>query len=141
VEKAVENVDRAEAEKLARKMAKGRFDFDDMEKQLQQLIQIGGLKGVMGMLPGVQKLKNQISESQLDDKQVTRQIGIIRSMTRAERAKPDLLNGRRRARIAKGAGVEVAEVNRLLKLHRNMADMAKAMGKGKMPFGLPGGGM
>jgi signal recognition particle subunit SRP54 len=141
VEKALEQVDRAEAEKLAKKMAKGRFDFDDMEKQLHQLIQIGGLKGVMGMLPGVQKLKNQISESQLDDKQVTRQIGIIRSMTKAERAKPDLLNGRRRARIAKGAGVEVSEVNRLLKLHRNMADMAKAMGKGKMPFGMPGGGM
>ncbi len=143
VEKAVENVDRAEAEKLAKKMAKGRFDFDDMEKQLGQLIQIGGLKGVMGMLPGVQKMKNQISEASLDDKQIHRQIAIIRSMTKAERAKPDLLNGRRRARIAKGAGVQVVEVNRLLKMHRNMADMAKAMGKGKMPFGMPGmgGGM
>ncbi|MBC7770131.1 MAG: signal recognition particle protein [Phycisphaerales bacterium] len=143
VEKAVENVDRAEAEKLAKKMAKGRFDFDDMEKQLGQLIQLGGLKGVMGMLPGVQKMKNQISDAQLDDKQIHRQIGIIRSMTKAERAKPDLLNGRRRARIAKGAGVQVVEVNRLLKMHRNMADMAKAMGKGKMPFGMPGmgGGM
>lgn len=142
VEKATEQVDRAEAEKLARKMAKGRFDFDDMEKQLNQLIQIGGLKGVMGMLPGVQKLKNQISESQLDDRQIRRQIGIIHSMTRGERQKPDLLNGRRRARIARGAGVEVAEVNRLLKLHRNMSDMAKAMGKGKLPFGMPGpGGM
>ena len=140
VEKATEQVDRDEAEKLAKKMAKGRFDFDDMEKQLQQLIQIGGLKGVMGMLPGVQKLKGQISDSQLDDGQIRRQIGIIRSMTKAERANPDLLNGRRRARIAKGSGVEVAEVNRLLKLHRNMADMAKAMGKGKMPFGMPGGG-
>jgi len=140
VEKAVENVDRDEAEKLAKKMAKGRFDFDDMEKQLGQLIQIGGLKGVMGMLPGVQKMKNQINEAALDDKQIHRQIGIIRSMTKAERAKPDLLNGRRRARIAKGAGVQVVEVNRLLKMHRNMADMAKAMGKGKMPFGMPGMG-
>jgi len=140
VEKAVEQVDRDEAEKLAKKMAKGRFDFDDMEKQLHQLLQIGGLKGVMGMLPGVQKLKNQISESQLDDGQVRRQIAIIRSMTKTERQKPDLINGRRRARIARGAGVEVVEVNRLLKLHRNMADMAKAMGKGKLPFGMPGGG-
>ncbi len=141
VEKAVENVDREEAEKLARKMAKGRFDFDDMEKQLGQLIQIGGLKGVMGMLPGVGKLKNQISEAQLDDKVLRRQIGIIRSMTKVERAKPDLINGRRRARIAGGSGVEVVEVNRLLKMHRNMADMAKAMGKGKMPFaGMPGMG-
>lgn len=143
VEKAVENVDRDEAEKLAKKMAKGRFDFDDMEKQLGQLIQIGGLKGVMGMLPGVQKMKSQINEAALDDKQIHRQIAIIRSMTKAERAKPELLNGRRRARIAKGAGVQVLDVNRLLKMHRNMADMAKAMGKGKMPFGMPGmgGGM
>jgi signal recognition particle subunit SRP54 len=143
VEKAVEQVDRAEAEKMAAKLAKGRFDFDDMEKQLGQLIQIGGLKGVMGMLPGVAKIKNQISDAQLDDRQLTRQIAIIRSMTKAERQKPDLLNGRRRARIAKGAGVEVVDVNRLIKMHRNMADMAKAMGKGKMPFGMPGmgGGM
>jgi signal recognition particle subunit SRP54 len=144
VERAVENVDRAEAEKMAAKLAKGRFDFDDLEKQLGQVLQIGGLKGVMGMLPGVQKMKSQISDSQLDDRQIHRQIGIIRSMTKAERAKPDLINGRRRARIAKGSGVEVVEVNRLLKMHRNMSDMAKAMGKGKMPFGgMPGlgGGM
>lgn len=142
VEKAVEQVDRDEAEKMAKKLAKGRFDFDDMEKQLNQVLQIGGLKGVMGMLPGAQKIKNQISEAQLDDRQIKRQIGIIRSMTKAERMKPDLINGRRRARIARGAGVEVVEVNRLLKMHRNMADMAKAMGKGKMPFGgmgMPGG--
>ncbi len=138
VEKAVENVDREEAEKLARKMAKGRFDFEDMEKQLNQIIQIGGLKGVMGMLPGAQKIKAQISDAQLDDGQIRRQIGVIRSMTPSERQKPDLINGRRRARIARGAGVEVADVNRLLKMHRNMADMAKAMGKDKMPFGMPG---
>ena len=141
VEKAVEQVDRDEAEKLARKMAKGRFDFDDMEKQLGQLIQIGGLKGVMGMLPGAQKIQKQLGAADLDDRQLRRQIGVIRSMTKAERAKPDLINGRRRARIAKGAGVEVVEVNRLIKMHRGMADMAKAMGKGKMPFaGMPGFG-
>jgi len=140
VEKAVENVDRDEAEKLAKKMAKGRFDFDDMEKQLNQVLQIGGLKGVMGMLPGAQKIKAQIKDEQLNDRQIHRQIGIIRSMTKAERQKPDLINGRRRARIAKGSGVEVVEVNRLLKMHRNMSDMAKAMGKGKMPFGMPGMG-
>jgi signal recognition particle subunit SRP54 len=140
VEKAVENVDRDEAEKMAKKMAKGRFDFDDMEKQLGQVLQIGGLKGVMGMLPGVQKMKSQISDASLDDKQIHHQIAIIRSMTKAERAKPDLLNGRRRARIAKGAGLEVAAVNRLVKMHRNMADMAKRMGKGKMPLGMPGMG-
>ncbi len=140
VEKAVEQVDRDEAEKLAKKMAKGRFDFDDMEKQLGQVLQIGGLKGVMGMLPGAQKIKQHIKDEQLNDRQIHRQIGIIRSMTKAERQKPDLINGRRRARIAKGAGVEVVEVNRLLKMHRNMSDMAKAMGKGKMPFGMGGFG-
>ncbi len=136
VEKATENVDREAAEKAAKKLAKGQFDFDDLEKQLAQIMQIGGLKGIMGMLPGVQKLKGQINESQLEDKQVRRQIGVIRSMTPAERRKPDLLNGRRRARIARGAGVEVAEVNRLVKMHRTMADVAKAMGKGKLPGGL-----
>jgi signal recognition particle subunit SRP54 len=143
VEKAAENVDRAEAERMAKKLAKGRFDFEDMEKQLGQLMQIGGLKGVMGMLPGVQKLKNQISDASLDDKQLSRSIAIIRSMTPSERQKPDLINGRRRARIAKGAGVDVAAVNRLLKMHRGMADMVKAVGKGKSPFGavpgMPGG--
>ncbi len=144
VEKAAANVDREQAEKMARKLAKGSFDFDDMANQLSQIMQIGGLKGVMGMLPGVQKLKGQINEAALDDRQLRRQIGVIRSMTPAERRKPDLINGRRRARIAKGAGVEVSEVNRLIKMHRNMADMAKAMGKGKLPAGLagmmPGGG-
>ena len=136
VEKAVENIDRADSERMAKKLAKGQFDFEDLEKQLLQIAQIGGLKGIMGMLPGVQKLKNQISDSQLDDKQVTRQVAIIRSMTPAERRKPDLLNGRRRARIARGSGVEVSEVNKLVKMHRTMADVAKAMGKGKLPGGL-----
>jgi signal recognition particle subunit SRP54 len=143
VEKAAEQVDRDEAEKLAKKLAKGRFDFEDMEKQFTQLMQIGGLKGVMGMLPGVQKIKNQISDASLDDKQLVHAVAMIRSMTPAERQKPDLINGRRRARIAKGAGVDVASVNRLLKMHRGMADMVKAVGKGKSPFGgmpgMPGG--
>ncbi|MET0183213.1 MAG: signal recognition particle protein, partial [Caulobacterales bacterium] len=121
-----------------------------LEKQLSQVLAIGGLKGVMGMLPGVQKLKGQINEANLEDKQIHRQIAVIRSMTKAERKKPDLLNGSRRKRIAKGAGVEVAEVNKLIKMHRTMADMAKQMGKGKMPGmgggmgammpGMPGGG-
>ncbi len=133
VEKAVENVDREDAEKMAKKLAKGKFDLDDMAKQFEQVLAIGGLKGVMGMLPGVQKIKGQISDAQLDDKVLRRQIGIIRSMTKIERAKPDVLNGARRRRIAKGAGVEVSEVNKLIKMHKNMAEMAKAMGKGKFP--------
>jgi signal recognition particle subunit SRP54 len=128
VEKAAAQVDRADAEKMARKMAKGSFDFDDLAKQLEQVMQ----------------MKGQLNEAALDDGQIRRQIGIIRSMTAAERRKPDLINGSRRRRIAKGAGVEVAEINRLVKMHRNMADMAKAMGRGKLPGALGaamGGGM
>ncbi|MBI1251331.1 MAG: signal recognition particle protein [Alphaproteobacteria bacterium] len=136
VEKAAETVDREHAEKLAKKLQKGLFDLEDMEKQLQQVMAIGGMKGIMGMLPGVQKVKNQISDAALDDKVIKRQIAVIRSMTQAERRKPDLLNASRRKRIARGAGVEVADVNRLIKMHRSMADMAKAVGKGKMPAGL-----
>jgi len=141
VEKAAEQVNRDDAEKLAKKLAKGQLDFDDLAKQLEQVMQIGGMKGIMGMLPGVQKLKGQLNEAALDDKQLRRQVGIIKSMTVAERRKPDLINGSRRRRIATGAGVEVAEVNRLIKMHRQMADMAKAMGKGKLPgMGGMGGG-
>lgn len=148
VEKAVQNVDQAAAEKMAKKLAKGSFDLDDLAAQLQQLMAMGGLKGMMGMLPGVQKMKKQLEGANLDDRQLRRQVGVIRSMTAQERVKPDLLNASRRRRIAKGAGVEVAEVNKLLKMHRNMADAVKAMGRGKMPgmlqamgqmAGMPGG--
>ncbi len=148
VEKAAANVDRDDAEKMAKKLSKGQFDLDDLEKQLGQMIAMGGLKGLMGMLPGVAKMKKQMEGANLDDAQVRRQIAVIRSMTKAEKKKPDVLNASRRKRIAKGAGVDVAEVNRLLKMHRNMADMVKSMGKGKMPGALaamagqqPGGGM
>jgi signal recognition particle subunit SRP54 len=141
VEKATAQVNQAEAEKLTKKMAKGRLDFEDLEKQLEQILQIGGLKGIMGMLPGVQKMKGQISDAQLDDAQVRRQIAVIRSMTPAERRKPDLINGSRRKRIARGSGVEVSSVNKLLKMQKQMSDMGKAMGRGKMPFGaMPGMG-
>ena len=148
VEKAVQHVDQAAAEKMAKKLAKGNFDLDDLAAQLQQLMAMGGLKGMMGMLPGVQKMKKQLEGANLDDGQLRRQIGVIRSMTQQERAKPDVLNASRRRRIAKGAGVDVADVNKLLKMHRNMADAVKAMGKGKMPgmlqamgqmAGMPGG--
>ncbi len=148
VERAAQTVDRDDAEKLAKKLQKGQFGLDDLEKQLGQMLALGGLKGMMGMLPGVGKIKKQMEGANLDDAQVRRQIAVIRSMTKAEREKPDVLNASRRRRIAKGAGVDVAEVNRLLKMHRNMADMVKSMGKGKMPGALAamagqqgGGGM
>ncbi|MBI1340500.1 signal recognition particle protein [bacterium] len=147
VEKARAEVDEAAAEKLARKMAKGQFDLDDLAQQLRQLQRMGGLGGVMGMLPGAQKAKAAMESANVDDRTLKRQEAIITSMTRKERRKPDILNASRRRRIAAGAGVDVAEVNKVLKMHRAMSDMMKKMGKGGMKGmaaamgGMMGGGM
>ena len=142
VEKAAETLDKAEAEKIAAKMKKGQFDMNDLMAQLGQMKKLGGMKGVLGMLPGVGKIKNQLDAAGLDDKILNRQEAIIQSMTKKERGDPDVINGSRRKRIAAGAGVDVSEVNKLLKMHRQMADMMKKMGKGgRMPM-MPGmGGM
>ncbi|MGH6876883.1 MAG: signal recognition particle protein [Rhizomicrobium sp.] len=139
VEKAAETVDRQQAEKLARKMKKGEFDMEDLADQLRQMRKLGGMQGVLSMLPGVGKVKNQLAAAGFDDGMLKRQEAIIQSMTKKERARPDILNGSRRKRIAGGAGVEVSEVNKLLKMHRQMADMMKRMGKlGKRGFGFGG---
>ena len=130
VEKASQDLDASKAEAMARKLAKGQFDLNDLAAQLQQMKRMGGLQGIMGMLPGVAKMKNQMAESGVDDRMILRQEAIISSMTKAERKKPDLLNASRRKRIAAGAGVEVQDLNRLLKQHRQMADMVKSMSKG-----------
>jgi len=142
VEKAAETLDKQEAEKIAAKMKKGQFDMNDLMAQLGQMKKLGGMKGVLSMLPGVGKVKDQLDAAGLDDKILTRQEAIIQSMTKKERSDPDLINGSRRKRIAQGAGVEVSEVNKLLKMHRQMADMMKKLGKGgRMPM-MPGqGGM
>ncbi|MGA7711266.1 MAG: signal recognition particle protein [Rhizomicrobium sp.] len=145
VEKAAETIDKEKAEKLAAKMRKGSFDMDDLADQLRQMKKLGGMKGMLSMLPGVGKVKDQLDAAGLDDKILTRQEAIISSMTKKERADPDLINGSRRKRIAAGSGVEVSDVNKLLKMHRQMSDMMKKMGKGgRMPSmpGMPGmGGM
>jgi signal recognition particle subunit SRP54 len=130
VEKASETLDKEEAEKIARKMKKGEFDMNDLASQLQQMKKLGGMSGVLAMLPGVGKMKDQLAGAGLDDKILTRQEAVISSMTKQERAKPDIINGSRRKRIAQGAGVDVSEVNKLLKMHRQMSDMMKKMGKG-----------
>ena len=139
VEKASEGIDKAEAEKLAAKMKKGQFDMNDLSSQLAQMKKLGGMKGVLAMLPGVGKVKSQLDAAGLDDRILTRQEAIISSMTRAERGDPDVINGSRRKRIAAGAGVDVSEVNKLLKMHRQMADMMKKMGKGGRMPQMPGG--
>jgi signal recognition particle subunit SRP54 len=130
VEKATQEVDQAQAERMARKLAKGQFDLDDLAAQLRQMQRMGGMQGILGMLPGVQKVKKQIAESGIDDRAFRRQEAIISSMTKIERKKPDLLNASRKRRIAAGSGVDVAEVNRLLKQHRQMADMVKSLSRG-----------
>ena len=140
VERAAETLDKDEAEKIAAKMKKGQFDMNDLASQLGQMKKLGGMKGVLGMLPGVGKIKSQLDAAGLDDRILTRQEAIISSMTRKERALPDMINGSRRKRIAAGAGVEVSEVNKLLKMHRQMADMMKKMGKGGRMPSMPGMG-
>ena len=143
VEKAAETVDREKAEKLARKLKKGEFDMDDLAEQLRQMRKMGGMQGLLSMLPGVGKVKDQLAAAGLDDRLLKRQEAIITSMTQTERTRPDIINGSRRKRIAAGSGVEVSDVNKLLKMHRQMSDMMKRMGKGgRMPMGMPGmGGM
>ena len=131
VEKAAAHIDAEKAARVAEKMRKGKFDLADMREQLSQMSNMGGISGLMGMMPGVAKMKNQVAASGLDDKVLKRQMAVIDSMTRDERKNPDILKASRKKRIAAGAGLKVEEVNKLLKMHRNMADMMKAMGQGK----------
>ncbi|QFR33152.1 signal recognition particle protein [Ancylobacter sp. TS-1] len=150
VEKAVENLDAEKAMAAADRMRKGQFDLDDLRMQLDQMEKLGGLGGLMGMLPGVGKMKNQLAASGMNDGVLKRQKAIIDSMTKKERRNPKLLDASRRKRIASGSGTKVEDVNRLMKMHRQMADMMKAMGgqagkRGPMAglasmFGLGGGG-
>ncbi|HEV2364380.1 MAG TPA: signal recognition particle protein [Caulobacteraceae bacterium] len=129
VEKAAAELDQAKAEAMARKLAKGRFDLDDMADQLSQMERMGGMEGLMGLLPGVQKIKRQMTDAGVSDAMLKRQRAIIGSMTKTERRKPDILQASRKRRIAAGAGVEVSEVNRLLKQHRQMQDAFKMMAR------------
>ncbi|BBE73429.1 signal recognition particle protein [Oharaeibacter diazotrophicus] len=131
VEKAAENFDAERAAKMAAKMGKGEFDLDDLAEQLKQMQKLGGMGGIMSLMPGMGKMKNQIAAAGLDDRFVKRQIAIISSMTKKERAKPAVIDAKRRKRIAAGSGTDVADVNKVLKTHRQMADMMKAMGKQK----------
>ena len=131
VERAAANIDAEKAARTAEKMRKGQFDLADMRDQLLQMANMGGISGLMGMMPGIAKMKNQIAAAGIDDKIIRRQVAIIDSMTREERRRPDILKASRKKRIAAGSGQTVEQVNKLLKMHRNMADMMKAMGSGK----------
>lgn len=142
VERATEMIDKEEAEHMAERMQQGQFDLDDLRRQLEQMRKMGGMSGLMGMMPGVQKIKQQMQDANIDDSIIKRQIAMIQSMTPAERRQPKLLNASRKRRISAGAGVDVADINRLLKQHLQMQDMmkkVKSMAKsGKMPKNLGG---
>jgi signal recognition particle subunit SRP54 len=131
VEKAAATIDAEKAARVAEKMRKGAFDLGDLRDQLEQMTKMGGMAGLMGMLPGIAKMKNQLAEANLDERVLKRQKAIIDSMTPRERRNPDILKASRKKRIAAGSGTRVEDVNRLLKMHRGMADMMKAMGGAK----------
>src|SRR5215813_3830899 len=131
VEKAAATIDAEKAARVAEKMRKGAFDLADLREQLMQMQQMGGMTGLMGMLPGIAKMKNQLGSANLDERVLKRQVAIIDSMTPQERRNPDVLKASRKKRIAAGSGTRVEDVNRMLKMHRGMADLMKAMGSGK----------
>ena len=142
VEKATETVDAEDAARLEAKMRKGTFDLEDYLMQIRQMRKMGGMDGLLAMLPGMGKAKKQMAAANIDDSLLNRQEAIVLSMTPTERHKVKILNGSRKRRIAKGSGTTVQDVNRLVKQHRQMADMVKKMGKlGKKGFlrhGMPG---
>jgi signal recognition particle subunit SRP54 len=130
VEKAAATIDAEKAMRTAERMRKGAFDLTDLRDQLAQMQTMGGMSSLMGMLPGIGKLKSQMANANIDDKVLKRQVAIIDSMTPKERRNPDLLKHSRKKRIAAGSGASAEEINKLLKMHRTMGDVMKAMGSG-----------
>lgn len=143
VERAAEAIQQEDAERLAKKLVKGEFSLQDMADQFAQLRKLGDVKGLLGMLPGIGKLKQQIADAKIDEKAIGRQEAIILSMTPEERQNPKLLNASRRRRVAAGSGTSIQDVNRLLKQHQQMGKMMKQVGKlGRKGRGMfPGGGL
>ena len=139
VEKASENIDKKEMEDLAKKMSKGKFDLEDFASQLKQMGKMGGLSGIMSMLPGISKAQKLMAENKISDDVINHQIAIISSMTKKERADPDIIKASRKIRISNGSGTRVQDVNKLLKQFfqsQKMMKKIKSMGKGGMPSDL-----
>ena len=136
VAKASENIDQAEMESLTEKMSKGTFDLDDFAKQLKQMGKMGGVSGIISMLPGISKAQKLMAENKISDDLINHQIAIINSMTKKERANPDSIKASRKIRISKGSGTKVQDVNKLLKQFlqsQKMMKKMKSMGKGGLP--------
>ena len=146
VERAQETVEAEKAERMMKRFQKGQFSMNDLKGQLTQMVEMGGMTGIMGMMPGMGKMKAQMEKAGFDDRVIRQQIALIDSMTKRERANPRILQASRKKRVAAGAGLEVSDLNRLLKMHRQMSDMMKKVGrmgkKGMMNQlgGLAGGG-
>jgi signal recognition particle subunit SRP54 len=148
VEKVAETVDQDEAEALAARMQKGKFDLDDLATQLRQMTKMGGMNSILGMLPGIGKIQKEMAKAKIDDKMIGRQLAILSSMTPKERKNPQVLHASRKKRIAAGSGTQVQDVNKLLKQYQQMQTMMKRMKKAggmkklmaNMP-GMGGGGM
>ena len=139
VEKAAENIDKDEMEDMAKKFAKGKFDLEDFSKQLKQMGKMGGVTGLLSMLPGVSKAQKLMAENKISDSAINKQIAIISSMTKKERADPDIIKASRKIRISNGSGTKVQDVNRLLKQFlqsQKMMKRMKSMGKGGIPNDL-----
>ncbi|MDF3855787.1 signal recognition particle protein [Paracoccus sp. P2] len=129
VEKAQEVLEVEQAERMMKRFQKGMFNMNDLRGQLEQMLKMGGMQSIMGMMPGMGKMAKQAEAAGFDDKAIKRQIALINSMTKRERANPDLLQASRKKRIAAGAGMEVSELNKLLKMQKQMADTMKKLGK------------
>ena len=139
VEKASENINKKEMENLANKMSTGKFDLEDFASQLKQMGKMGGISGIMSMLPGISKAQKLMAENKISDDVINHQIAIINSMTKKERADPDMVKASRKIRISKGSGTRVQDVNKLLKQFfqsQKMMKKIKSMGKGGMPSDL-----
>ncbi|MWD29806.1 signal recognition particle protein [Aquicoccus sp. SCR17] len=135
VEKAQQTIEAEQAERMMKRFQKGQFNMNDLKMQLEQMMKMGGMEGLMGMMPGMGKMAKQMEGAGIDDRMIRQQVALIQSMTKRERANPQILQASRKKRIAKGAGMEVSELNKLLKMQRQMGDMMKKMGKmgkGKM---------
>ena len=117
VEKAQETIEAQQAEKMMKRFQKGQFNMNDLKLQLEQMMKMGGMESIMGMMPGAAKMAKQASEAGMDDKVFKRQIALINSMTKKERANPQILQASRKKRVATGSGMEVSELNKLLKMH------------------------
>ena len=129
VEKAAETVAQEDAEEMAKKLQKGEFDLDDLLSQIRQMKKMGGISGMMKVIPGLSNLSDKIPQNTNPDNSIAQQEAIILSMTKYERSKPKIINGSRKKRIAAGSGTSVSEINKILKQHRKMSDMMKKLSR------------